>query len=134
MKMEATQDFIFFILMVTTGVVLEMGVSKIHFFIFKNHYKERHFTPGKYLFFLLFLLIAFLIITFKNGLTLLKVFQMFAIISTMLELIGFSYNVIVGQRLWTYHRYTLTKYTSLLSIPICGLAGVLFWLLARVYL
>jgi len=70
----------------------------------------------------------------KFGYSPLFVFALFAFWGTLLEgLVGFSYHMIVGQRLWTYHRYGIYGYTSLLSVPIWGLLGILMWFLARVF-
>ena len=132
--MDPLRDFLLFFSMVVVGVLLEVVVSELHFFVTKNHYKENHFTYGKYIFLLLFPLVAIIIIVNRIGLSLLRVFIIFSVIGTFLELlVGFSYHKVVGQRLWTYHRYTLTRYTSLLSVPLWGLGGVLFWLLAQVF-
>jgi len=71
----------------------------------------------------------------RTGSQLLLVCLSFALVGTFLEwLIGFFYHKIVGQKLWTYHRYSLSGYTSLLSIPLWGLAGALFWLLAKIFI
>ncbi len=130
----AVNKFLLFFMLVAGGVLLEVIVHKLHCFLTKQHYKENHFTFRKYIFLLLFPFIATFTIAYLEGWAPLVVFVVFSFIGTLLEgLVGFSYHKVVGQRLWTYHKYSLTGYTSLLSIPLWGMAGVLFWLLARIF-
>lgn len=71
----------------------------------------------------------------NSGLSVLQVYLVFALVGTFLEwIIGFMYRQIVGEKLWSYHRYAIAEYTSFLSIPIWGLAGVLFWVLAQMFI
>lgn len=121
-----------FLSMVVVGVGLESVAVKSYYLITKTHYKEHHFSWGKYLFLLSFPLFATGYAIFREGSSLINVFIIFSFVGTLLELlIGLAYHKIVGQRLWTYHKYTLSEYTSLLSIPLWGLAGVLFWLMVK---
>ncbi|OGE75933.1 MAG: hypothetical protein A3K06_03510 [Candidatus Doudnabacteria bacterium RIFCSPHIGHO2_01_52_17] len=128
----AFNDFFLYFGMVVIGLLLEDLARRLHFIITKTHYKEHHFTFGKYFFLLLFPLVAVFITTLRLGTTALSAFLICAAVGTFLEwLVGFSYYQVVGERLWTYHRYAIKKYTSFLSIPIWGLAGVFIWLLSR---
>jgi len=132
--MEDFKLFALFLLMAIGGVFLESLVMKIHFSVTKKHYKEHHFTFGKYIFFLLFPFLALSVIFYLSGQSALNVFLVFCLLGTILEwCIGYSFNQVVGQRLWTYHRYAIGGYTSYLSIPIWGMGGVMFWLLAKVF-
>ena len=45
--------------------------------------------------------------------------------------IGFTYHKIMKRHLWTYHRYSLKGYTSILSVPLWGIGTIFFWLLAK---
>lgn len=45
--------------------------------------------------------------------------------------LGFSYKRAFGERLWTYNRFQVAGHTSLITPPIWGLAGIVFWLLGR---
>lgn len=47
-------------------------------------------------------------------------------------LVGFSYRVIMGENMWTYHRLELYGFTSFLSLPLWGLIGVVFLLLTQI--
>jgi hypothetical protein len=120
--------------MVIGGVFLESLIMKLHFYITKKHYKEHHYAFGKYVFFLSFPLLALLVIFYLTGQTTINVFLIFSFFGTILEwCIGYAYYQVVGQRLWTYHRYSIGSFTSFLSIPVWGLGGVMFWLLAKVF-
>lgn len=46
-------------------------------------------------------------------------------------LIGFVYDKVLDKRLWTYNRLDIKGYTSLLSIPLWGIAGIVFWFLSK---
>lgn len=42
-------------------------------------------------------------------------------------LTGLTYYLTLSKRLWVYSRLSIGGHTSLLSIPLWGIAGVLFW-------
>src|SRR5688500_9492232 len=110
-----------YIALVGGGFVLEVLVTKLHYRIFKKHYKVHHFTFGKYLFLLLAPFAGMMYAIKNGGSSLWLIFLIFAIVCTVLEwFLGWAYYQIEGQRLWTYHRYAIGKYTSFLSIPIWG--------------
>ncbi len=46
--------------------------------------------------------------------------------------IGKLYHKTLNRRLWTYSRLNIGGYTSWLTLPMWGIAGVVFWLLARI--
>lgn len=130
--MDASELLVLFLFMVVGGVLLEVVFSKIYFHLTRKHYKKHHYSLGKYLFLLTMPIIALILVTYWQGITIPKIFFIFALLGPTLEwTVGFSYYMIVGERLWTYHRYAINKHTSLLSIPFWGLAGVLFLLLAK---
>ena len=124
--MDSKVSLAIFLGMVFFGGAFELVMSK---FLLKKYHR---FSIVKYLYLLLFPLAATIILINLHGVSLLKVFVIFAIVGTLLEwLLGFGYHKIVGQRLWIYHRLTITGYTSLLSTPIWGMAGIMFWLLVQ---
>jgi uncharacterized membrane protein len=45
--------------------------------------------------------------------------------------VGLTYHKTLNRRLWNYGRLSIGGYTSLLSIPIWGVAGVIFWFLGK---
>ena len=126
--------FIIVMCLVIGGVLLEVLISQAHYLVTKKHIKKYHFSFSRYFFLLLFPLIAAALVALQVGPTLFKIFIAFALVGTFFEwLIGFSYHMVVGQRLWTYHRLGLNGYTSILSIPLWGLAGALFYLLTKIF-
>ena len=132
--MDFRYYFFIFLGMIVIGVLSEAFISQFHFFLTKKHFKKYHFSIGRYLFLLLFPLAATLYIASHVGFKLINTFIAFALVGPIIEwAIGFSYHMVVGEKLWTYDRYNINSYTSFLAIPIWGLAGVLFWLLARVF-
>lgn len=41
-------------------------------------------------------------------------------------LVGYRYHQVMGQRLWLYRKFAINGYTSWLTIPLWGFAGLLF--------
>jgi len=77
------------------------------------------------------LFITFLIVYYNFAI--LKMFLLSAVIGFLGEgLIGFVYDKTLNKRLWTYNRFSVKGYTSYLSIPLWGIAGVLFWFLSKI--
>lgn len=74
------------------------------------------------------------IVVYWYGLQIVTLFVASAAIGFCLEYVfGFAYHQILGRRLWTYSRYSLNGYTSVLAIPLWGVAGVHFFLLAKIF-
>lgn len=116
------------------GFLLELSFSRLHFALTKTHYKEHHFTFGKYLYLLLTPTVLVFVLTVHLDLNLAAIFVSFAIFGTIAEwFLGFFYHKIVGQRLWTYHKYHIMHYTSFLSILLWGFAGIIFWFLLQIF-
>lgn len=47
-------------------------------------------------------------------------------------IVGFTYEKVFNERMWTYHIYGIDGYTSYLSPPAWGVVGVIFFLLSKV--
>jgi hypothetical protein len=76
------------------------------------------------------LFIVFLILYYDFAI--LKLFIVSASIGFVAEgLIGFVYDKVLNRRLWTYNRLSIKGYTSYLSIPLWGIAGVIFWFITK---
>jgi hypothetical protein len=130
--MEFTSVTLIFLLLIIGGFLIESFVSQIHYFIFKKGFKKYHYKFSRYLFYLLFPILALIFSFAFTASRVFYVFIVFSVIGTVLEwLAGFAYHMVVGQRLWTYHRFSIGGYTSLFSIPLWGLGGVLFYLLEK---
>lgn len=131
---EALITFLTFFTATMAGMWLEMVLLKVYYKITGHHYKQHHFTFGKYAYLLIFPMLSVTYFAFDLGIVLVRIFLAFSILGFISEwLVGFFYHKIVGQRLWTYHKFNVSRYTSLLSIPLWGLAGVVLWLFVRIF-
>jgi uncharacterized membrane protein len=55
------------------------------------------------------------------------------LIGTIFEyFFGFVYEKVLNKKLWKYSRLSIHGYTSILSIPLWGIAGVVFWSLGKI--
>lgn len=132
--MNPTYLLLMYIAMIIGSFVVEVVVKRIHFLLTRTHYKERHFTLGGYAFSLIFPLIVLFIIYGHLGSSIFYIFITSALLGTLLEWIaGWWFHGVMGVRLWTYHRYTIKRYTSFLSIPLWGMAGVFLSLIVRLF-
>lgn len=129
--MIISNPFLFFLTMMAGGLLLEASAVKLHYALTKKHLKKIHFSFGRYIYLLLLPILAFIIMTQWYGLTIFRMFLVSAFLGPILEwVVGLSYHIIVGQKLLTYHRYSINGYTSFLTIPMWGLGGILAYLLA----
>ena len=127
--------FLIFFLTIVISLILELLFSKLYYLVTNNPYKSHHFSFGRYIYFLVIPILIILYFIQGSKLNLIAVLISFSLLGTLAEwLIGFFYHKIVGQRLWTYHRYSINKYTSVLSIPIWGIAGLIFYLFIQIFL
>jgi hypothetical protein len=115
--MSAQQGLVIFLFLIIVGTIFE-GISSQFYFKHKKASLRKHFRLIRYLYLLLFPAIGIIVSIYIGGQTALKTFLIFALLGPMFEwCIGFSYQLIVGQKLWTYHRYAIAGNTSLLAIP-----------------
>ncbi len=123
--MVTIQDIVIFLLIVVGGVAFEAVTQQLYFKLSGKKIRKYHFSWSKSFYLLIPIFLAIGMYILKFGSSLLTVYMVFALVGTFLEwTIGYFYHQIIGQRLWTYHRYDLGGYTSLLSIPLWGLAKV----------
>lgn len=123
--------FLFYLGLMLISFIFEIGFSKLHFHLNKTS-KSRKFNLARYIIFLFFPLLTTFIAAYLSSLPFIYVFFAFAFLGTFLEwTIGYAYNKVMGIKMWKYYRWSIGGYTSLLSIPIWGMAGVFFWLLVR---
>lgn len=127
--------FISFFTLIILGFSLEVLFSKFYYKLTKNPYKKHHYSFAKYIYFLILPILVILYFIQDSQLNLIAILLSFSLFGTLAEwLIGFFYHRIVGQRLWTYHRYSITSYTSFLSIPMWGLSGLIFYLFIQIFI
>lgn len=121
-----------FLALIIGGLIIESVFAQFHYLVYNRHFKEYHFKFSRYLFYLLFPTLAIIFSFIYTSSTVIYIFLIFSLVGTALEwLAGFAYHMVVGQRLWTYHRFSIGGYTSFLSLPLWGLGGILFWLLQK---
>lgn len=46
-------------------------------------------------------------------------------------ILGITFHKTLNKKLWVYTRFHLHGYTSFLTLPVWGIAGILFWHLSR---
>lgn len=132
--MNNTVEFIYFFLLLVLSLSLESLLSFFYYKITKNKYKTHHFSVSKFIYFLIFPLLITMYFVQKQTMDVFSIFIGFALFGTLAEwLIGYFYEKIVGERLWTYHRYAINKYTSVLSIPMWGLCGLIFYQFMKIF-
>ena len=73
-----------------------------------------------------------LLLTYLHGIAIIELFFISSVFGFSLEyIIGLAYHKTLNKRLWIYHRYSVGGYTSILTLPIWGCGGILFWLLGK---
>ncbi len=58
-----------------------------------------------------------------------------AIVGFMAEyILGFTYHKVLNRKLWKYDTdaYAVAEYTSWLTLPMWGIAGFVFWMVAKI--
>lgn len=95
--------------------------------------KTKVFKWSEYFAILILPLIFILALTYFIDTRILGLFFVSAFVGFTLEyIVGFTYHKTLNKRLWYYQeRFSINGYTSLLSIPIWGVAGVIFWFLSK---
>ena len=93
--------------------------------------KTKKFKWSEYTAVVVFPLIFILYMSYHQPIIILF-FVISAVSGFFLEyILGLTFHKTLNRRLWTYTRFHLHGYTSYLSIPVWGLAGVLFWQLSK---
>lgn len=121
-----------FLLLIVLSFFLSYWIARILFVPKKKTKRTDSSLLKKEFVFVFFPLLAIGIMNYFDS-TILHRYLLFCFVGTLCEfLIGFSYHRTVGQRLWTYHRFSLNGYTSLLAIPFWGVGGLLFYLITKI--
>ena len=94
--------------------------------------KTNHFKWSEYLLLLCAPIGASIYLMGVHGVQLFYLFAISALIGFCLEYtLGFFYHKVLGERLWTYGKHNVGGYSSLLTFPMWGVAGIVFWLIAK---
>jgi len=95
--------------------------------------KTKYFLWREYLAILIFPLIGVLAFALLIDIKVLILFIVSSFVGFILEyILGLTYYKTLNKRLWKYDRLNLSGYTSWLSLPFWGIAGVTFWFFAKV--
>lgn len=130
----SVQHFLLFLFLMAGGVTVELLLQKLYYYITRKKFVPLQFSFGRFLYYLSVPLSGVIILYFLEGIQIVESFFIFSLVGTFIEwLIGYFYEKIIGKPLWTYHIFSLQGHTSLLAMPLWGLAGVLFWLLAKIF-
>lgn len=71
-------------------------------------------------------------LSFYYDRNIMKMFLYSAITGFLVEgVLGFVYHKVLNKRLWEYSKLSVLGYTSLLSIPLWGVGGVVFWFIGK---
>jgi hypothetical protein len=97
-------------------------------------FHDHKFRPSRYFLLILSPLIASIVAYDRVGVEILYLFVIVGFLGFILEYgTGKVYSIVVGRRLWRYYRDNLNENTSWLSMPLWGFAGILFFLLSRLF-
>lgn len=92
----------------------------------------RKFRWSEYFMYLGGPLIAVALIAIKYGPQVYTLFLMSAVVGFTIEyVLGSTWHAVQSERLWHYKKYSLKGYSSYLMIPLYGVAGVCYFLLAN---
>ena len=76
--------------------------------------------------------LSIIILAVLIDIKILTLFLVSASVGFLLEyIVGLTYHKTLNKRLWRYERLSIDGYSSLLSVPIWGIAGVIFWFLGK---
>ena len=94
--------------------------------------KTKYFRWSEYSAILILPVVSVILVAYFIDMKVILLFILSALLGTFLEyIIGLTYHKALNKKLWTYSRYSLDGYTSILCIPIWGVAGVVFWFLSK---
>lgn len=95
--------------------------------------KTRQFRWSEYVAIIIWPLLFVIILAYYVETKILVLFMVSAFVGFILEyVLGFVYHKTLNRRLWHYDKFSVGGYTSWLAIPIWGIAGVIFWFLAKI--
>jgi len=94
--------------------------------------KTKYFKWREYIAIIIWPILSVLALTYFVDVKILSLFFVSSFVGFALEyILGFAYHKTLNKRLWEYRRLSIGKYTSFLTLPIWGIAGVFFWFLSK---
>ncbi len=110
-------------------LVITIAISMYGAYLYGK--KVRGFHIHKYFLIILFPILGVVGATHFFGKDIIYFYLMSCLLGFILEgLLGWIYHKTLGERFWKYDRYTIGGHTSFLTLPLWGLAGVMFFLLS----
>ena len=95
-------------------------------------HKTRRFRWSEYLAIIIWPLVCIALLVYVYGSKILTLFLVSAVLGFFLEyIIGLTYEKTLNSKLWVYKRLSIQGYTSLLSVPIWGIAGIVFYFISK---
>ncbi|HRY31053.1 MAG TPA: hypothetical protein P5328_01550 [Candidatus Paceibacterota bacterium] len=124
-----TQDFL---IIVASGFFL---LSLLGFFLaYLYGRRTTKFYWREYFALIIIPIISTIYLTKYFGPKLLTFYVISSLIGFILEYgLGLAYHKAINYKLWRYHKdeFSISGYTSLLTIPIWGIGGVVFFLISK---
>jgi uncharacterized membrane protein len=118
------QTFLVFTFLLVTGIVFGAWYGS----------KTHGFKWTDYLMLLILPALGVVWLTYQFGLVIIVLYGISAVGGTFMEyLLGFAYHKAASRMLWTYNKMAIHGYTSILSIPFWGFAGIFFFLMAKAF-
>jgi len=91
--------------------------------------KTRKFRWSEYLAIIILPLFCVAYLSIFVDLRILNLFLLSGFVGFLLEYaVGLTFHKTLNIRLWEYKFYSIDGYTSLLTIPVWSIAGIVFWL------
>lgn|SRR3989338_1874196 len=94
--------------------------------------KTRKFLWREYLAIIILPLLCVIYLSIFVDIRILNLFLLSGFVGFLLEyVIGLTFHKTLNRRLWEYKFYSINGYTSLLTVPVWGMAGIVFWLIGK---
>ena len=116
-------------------VLIALAGWQLVAFIGRNSKRKHRLDPLSYLFFMAGPILATIYAYSRVGRSVIYMFLLASVIGLYFEYsIDKSWMQLFGRRLWRYYRADIQADTSWLVVPLWGAGGVLFLLLARLFI
>ncbi|MCX6763520.1 MAG: hypothetical protein NTZ97_02190 [Candidatus Moranbacteria bacterium] len=95
--------------------------------------KTKKFRWSEYLAIIILPVIFIIVFALFIDAKIIKLFIISVCVGSVFEYIfGLVYHRTMNKRLWTYDKFSIQGYTSLLSIPLWGIGGVVLWFAIKI--
>jgi uncharacterized membrane protein len=112
-------------------VIILMDLAGFYLAYLYGH-RTKNFLWRKYLAILAFPIAGVFIFSVLINIKVLILFVISSLVGFAFEyIIGLTYHKTIHEKLWSYGRLNINEYTSLLSVPFWGIAGIVFWLIVE---